>query len=146
MKTAGEKALENVNNLIESIRLENVSGYKVWQETGVGQDKISKLRSGEIKILNLSAGIFIKLSNFWEENNMFNKLNEHNSTIIEFEGTELRTIDNPYLDDDVYKAIAVDQYDNKYQITWEIIHPDFDELTDESEACDWDKPVEVEKL
>jgi predicted DNA-binding protein len=81
-----------------------------------------------------------------EENKMFNKLNETNSTIIEFDGTELRTVDNPYLDGDVYKAIAVDQYDNKYQITWEIIHPDFNELTDESEACDWDNPVSVEKL
>jgi predicted DNA-binding protein len=81
-----------------------------------------------------------------EEIKMFNKLNETNSTIIEFDGTELRTVDNPYLDGDVYKAIAVDQYDNKYQITWEIIHPDFNELTDESEACDWDNPVSVEKL
>ena len=55
-------------------------------------------------------------------------------------------MDNPYLDGDVYKAIAVDQYDNQYEITWEINHPAFDELEDESEACDWDNPVEVEKL
>ena len=77
---------------------------------------------------------------------MYSKLNDYNSTIIEFDGTELRTVDNPYLDGNVYKAIAVDQYDNQYQITWKINHPDFENLEDESEACDWDKPVEVEKL
>ena len=142
MKSHGEIMLNNINNLIKS----EISGYKIWQETGVSQSQISRLRKGEIEVGNISTDNSIKLNKFWEENNMFNKLNEYNSTIIEFDGTELRTIDNPYLDGDVYKAIAVDQYDHKYQITWEITHPDFENLEDESEACDWDNPVSVEKL
>jgi predicted DNA-binding protein len=81
-----------------------------------------------------------------EEIKMFETLNETNSTIVTVDGTELRTTQEPYLNGDTYTANAVDQYDNKYQITWEIIHPDFNELTDESEACDWDNPVSVEKL
>jgi predicted DNA-binding protein len=81
-----------------------------------------------------------------EEIKMFNKLNETNSTIIEFDGTELRTTQNPYLNGDTYTANAVDQYDNRYKIVWEINHPKFEELEDESEACDWDNPASVEKL
>ena len=64
MKTAGETALENVNNLLKS----SYTGYEIFQETGIGQDKISKLRNDKIKVLNLSSGIFIKLSDFWEKN------------------------------------------------------------------------------
>jgi hypothetical protein len=142
MKTAGEIMLENVNNLIKS----EISGYKIWQETGVSQSQISRLRKGEIEVGNISTDNSVKLNKFWEENNMFNKLNDYNSTIIVYDGVELRTIDNPYLDSDVYKAIAVDKFDNKYEIVWTINHPDFENLEDESESCDWDNPASVEKL
>ena len=76
----------------------------------------------------------------------FNELNSRNSTILEWEGVELRTIQNPYLNDDTYKATAIDHNDDEYEIVWEINHPDFDSLEDESEACDWDSPSSVEKL
>lgn len=76
----------------------------------------------------------------------FSELNVFNSTIIRFEEMELRTIHDPYLDNDVYKTVAVDQHDNQYEIVWEINHPNFDELEDESEACDWDKPISVVSL
>lgn len=76
----------------------------------------------------------------------FNELNAFNSTIIEWEGIELRTIQDPYLADDVYKSVAVDSDNNEYEITWEINHPDFENLEDESEACDWDNPLTVVSL
>jgi len=81
-----------------------------------------------------------------EENKMFETLNETNSTIVTVDGVELRTTKEPYLNGDNYIANAVDQDDNEYKITWEINHPDFENLEDESEACDWDNPVSVEKL
>ena len=81
-----------------------------------------------------------------EENKMFETLNETNSTIVTVDGVELRTTKEPYLNGDNYIANAVDQDDNEYKITWEINHPDFENLEDESEACDWDNPVSVDKL
>ena len=81
-----------------------------------------------------------------EEIKMFETLNETNSTIVTVDGTELRTTQEPYLNGDNYTANAVDQDDNEYKIIWEITHPDFENLEDESEACDWDNPVSVEKL
>lgn len=78
----------------------------------------------------------------------FETLNQRNSTIINVEGIEYRTTQEPYLADngEEYKAAAVDMYDNEYHITWEINHPDFANLEDESEACDWDNPLSVVKL
>ncbi len=68
-----------------------------------------------------------------------------NMTSVEWEGKELRTTQDPYVGDngDIYKAHAIDANCNEYQIIWEVI----DEIaTDESEACDWDRPVDVVKL
>lgn len=72
----------------------------------------------------------------------FNELNATNSTIIEFEGKELRTTQDPHISDDgeTYKAHAVDVENNEYIITWEVTNA---ETTDESESCDWDNPVGV---
>lgn len=78
----------------------------------------------------------------------FETLNYRNSTIINVEGKEYRTTQHPYLADngEEYIAQAVDVYDNAYQITWAINHPDFENLEDESEACDWDNPSSVDSL
>ncbi|MFU1797664.1 hypothetical protein ACM1RC_27620 [Paenibacillus azoreducens] len=72
----------------------------------------------------------------------FNGLNATNSTIIQWEGKELRTTQDPYISDDgsQYIAHAVDDRDDEYIITWEVINY---ETMDESEACDWDNPVGV---
>lgn len=78
----------------------------------------------------------------------FAELNNRNSTIITVEGIEYRTTQHPYLADngEQYVAQAVDMHDNEYTITWDINHPDFENLEDESEACDWDNPVSVDVL
>jgi hypothetical protein len=70
----------------------------------------------------------------------FDELNATNSTIIEVDGKELRTTQDPYINGDVYMAAAVDSANNEHRITWEITNPD---TTDESEACDWDHPIAV---
>ncbi|MGG3278985.1 hypothetical protein [Paenibacillus solani] len=72
----------------------------------------------------------------------FNELNAHNSTIIEWEGKELRTTQNPHPTDDgkMYTANAVDADNNEYVLVWSIIDPD---ITDESSICDWDNPEGV---
>lgn len=73
----------------------------------------------------------------------FSSLNEKNSTIFESGGKELRTIQDPYIIEKTYKAIALDQDDNQYDVEWEIINH---ETTDESESCNWEKPISVIKL
>lgn len=73
---------------------------------------------------------------------IFAQLNEKNSTIIEVEGKELRTTQDPHVSDDgnQYIAEALDAEGNTYLVTWEVIDH---ETTDESSACDWDHPVGV---
>ena len=78
----------------------------------------------------------------------FKDLNVTNSTIIELEGKEYRTTQEPFVNDEgtEYKAHAVDEANNEFMIVWDINHSDFENLEDESEACDWDNPVRVIKL
>ena len=45
-----------------------------------------------------------------------------------------------------YKAAAEDAEGNEYMVYWNITHPDFNNLEDESEACDWDNPIDVAKI
>lgn len=75
----------------------------------------------------------------------FDELNARNSTIVDWNGKELRTTQDPYVSDDgsEYKAHAVDAEGNEYMITWEVVDA---EATDESCACDWDNPREVAKI
>ncbi|MET3505554.1 hypothetical protein [Halalkalibacter oceani] len=75
----------------------------------------------------------------------FEELNSGNSTIVEFEGKEYRTLQDAYVSDDgsEYKAHAVDENDKEYMIYWETINFD---TSDESEACDWDNPIRVENI
>ncbi|MEK5183173.1 hypothetical protein [Paenibacillus sp. FSL P4-0288] len=72
----------------------------------------------------------------------YEQLSEKNSTIIEWEGKELRTILDPHVTDegDHYIADALDADGNKYIITWEVI--DYN-TTDEAESCNWDHPVGI---
>lgn len=77
----------------------------------------------------------------------FDELNVTNSTIFEWEGKELRTVQDPYPsafdNGEVYTAFAVDENNNEYRAYWEVINSD---TADESEVCDWDSPLEVVKL
>lgn len=72
----------------------------------------------------------------------FDKLNETNSTIVKYKGTELKTIDDPYINDDGthYNAYAADEKGNEYIITWKITDH---ETIDESEICNWYKPEKI---
>lgn len=49
---------------------------------------------------------------------------------------------NVFLRDDVYVATAVDE-EYEYRVVWEIIN---EETDDESEACDWDNPIDITRL
>ena len=77
----------------------------------------------------------------------FDELNVCNSTIFDYVGVELRTVDDPYIADDgvnvFYKALAVDTHNRLYEIQWDIIANDFEQLQDESEACNWEEPTKV---
>lgn len=82
----------------------------------------------------------------------FNELNVFNSTIIDWEGKELRTIQDPYSDYDdqldtrIYIGHALDSEGNEYKVVWEQLESFEYENADESEACDWENPKSVEKL
>lgn len=72
---------------------------------------------------------------------------------VEFEGEKYILIDDAYIDgpvdDAAYFAYAVkageapddDRYLPLYTVEWEIINPATDD--DESQACDWENPVDV---
>jgi len=45
-----------------------------------------------------------------------------------------------------YTAHALDKDGNEYEVRWKIICDDFDNLEDESNACNWAKPSSITKL
>ncbi|CAM3990978.1 hypothetical protein [Alkalicoccus chagannorensis] len=75
----------------------------------------------------------------------FDELNASNSTIVEVEGIEYRTIEKPKVSStgDTYEAHALDQEDNKYYVEWAVADP---EAVDEVDACEWDEPIQVKKV
>lgn len=87
----------------------------------------------------------------------FTELNERNSTIFTWVGQEiagkpmmLATIHDPHPSDwntdgnpTHYEAVALNVFDEEYKVIWEVIDP---EITDESEICDWDNPIEVKAV
>lgn len=75
----------------------------------------------------------------------FQELNAFNSTIVEVEGVEYRTTQDPYVSDegDTYQAHALDAEGNEYLITWEVANG---ETEDESDACDWDSPINIKAI
>lgn len=77
----------------------------------------------------------------------FNELNSSNSTIVTWEGKELRTTQDPYIcgpagERPHYEASAIDVEGNGYTITWDV-YDAYEEIDDEGSMCDWDSPVEV---
>lgn len=44
-----------------------------------------------------------------------------------------------------YKVQGKDIHGDEVTIIWEINHPNFSDLEDESDACDWDNPIHVEE-
>ena len=60
--------------------------------------------------------------------------------------SELTLTNEAYLDNDMYSAHATDKNKNEYMVHWEIIADDFENLTDESNACDWENPVYITAL
>lgn len=127
--------LENIIGVEEAAEILNLSAGTVKNKCAAGELPSKKI--GKTWILDK------KLLEEWKMKK-FNQLNARNSTIIEVECTEYRTTQNPYLYNDTYKAHALDQDDNEFEIEWEINH--FENLEDESEACDWDNPISVRKL
>lgn len=75
--------------------------------------------------------------------NKFEELNTRNSTIIEWMGKELRTVQDPYPSDcgKFFVANAVDENNFLYHIQWSTIDMEL-EL---DEICNWDQPYIVGK-
>jgi hypothetical protein len=67
---------------------------------------------------------------------------------VTMRGRKYSLTQNAYLDDDhsvtppraIYRATAVDEHGEGYEITWDIICP---ECEDESDACDWEHPAAI---
>lgn len=69
---------------------------------------------------------------------------------IQFNNEEYFYSDSPVLDfnsqyGDHYKVQGKDVHGEEVIIIWEINHPNFSDLEDESDACDWDNPIHVEE-
>ena len=68
---------------------------------------------------------------------------------VSFEGKEYTLTQQAYIDGPadgtpVYKATAVDQEGNEYEVEWEV-RENWEEIEDESDMCDWENPVSVER-
>ncbi|MGD7007635.1 helix-turn-helix domain-containing protein [Metabacillus sp. 84] len=131
--------LDNIIGVEEAAKILNISPGTVKNKCAAGDLPAKKI--GKTWIMDKNQLEEWKMSKY-------NQLNQFNSTIIKWEETELRTIGNPYLGDDneTYRAIAVDAENNEYEVIWEINHPDFENLTDESEACSWESPIRVTEI
>jgi hypothetical protein len=62
---------------------------------------------------------------------------------IEYKGKTLTLMQDAFLaggemDNEHYEAQAKDENGNEYTIFWEITAENFEDLQDESDACDWD--------
>jgi hypothetical protein len=64
---------------------------------------------------------------------------------VNYKGLDLKLMQEPYINDQmlsgvqrrcVYEALAIDDNDDEYMVTWNVINLDCE---DESEACNWDK-------
>lgn len=70
---------------------------------------------------------------------------------VTFNGKDYTLTQQPYVDgydNNVrYYASAVDANGEEYKVAWKVkSNIDINEIEDESDACDWDKPVDVKKI
>jgi hypothetical protein len=69
---------------------------------------------------------------------------------VKFEGkvitlTQDAYIDGPADERPIYKAHGVDEEGNEYIVTWDVVDG-YEEITDESEMCDWKHPIGIMAL
>lgn len=64
-----------------------------------------------------------------------------------FNGEIITPTEESYLTtNNLYQASATDSNGEKYMIEWKITHPDFENLEDEEEACNWTEPSKIYKI
>lgn len=66
---------------------------------------------------------------------------------VTFEGKTITLTQDPYIDGPadehpIYKAHGTDENSAEYIVTWDVVDR-YEEITDESEMCDWDRPSGV---
>lgn len=69
---------------------------------------------------------------------------------VTFEGKTITLTQDPYIDGvagerPMYKAHGKDEDGNEYIVTWDVVDG-YEEITDESEMCDWDRPIGIMSL
>ena len=72
---------------IEKLLASDISAYRIAKDTGIAQSKISGLRSGSIKIENLTLAIAEKLVSYYEEETKMRNEIESLEKIIELKET-----------------------------------------------------------
>jgi hypothetical protein len=127
-----------------------------WRNKNKDRQRYLSKRSTARSFINKDADSadLINLSNLindrWKKMNRYEKLNVLNSTLFDWEGKELRTLENPYIDGEqgqrpYYRAIALDAEENEHEVIWDVFDG-WEDITDESSICDWDNPISVTKL
>lgn len=66
---------------------------------------------------------------------------------VNFEGKTITLTQAPYIDGaanerPVYRAHGTDEAGNEYIVTWDVVDG-YEEITDESEMCVWERPIGV---
>lgn len=69
---------------------------------------------------------------------------------VNVEGKTIELMQDPYIDGmpderPIYKAHGKDEDGNEYVITWDVVDG-YEEIEDESEMCDWNKPSGLMKI
>jgi len=125
----------------------NISVYRIAKEAGIPENTVRRLWKGESSLDNVTLLLAEKLNKYYLE---VVKMTQ----TVTFEGKEITLTQDAYLDGtheaSYYQASGVDTDGNDVIVKWEIYEHWLNEdgslngeLEDESDACDWDKPVDV---
>jgi len=133
-------------NILKLMQM-NLSVYRIAKDAEVPENTVRRLWRGESSLDNITLSFAEKLNKYYLE---VVKMTQ----TVKFEGKEITLTQDPYLDgtheDPCYKAAGVDTEGNDVVVKWEIYEHWLNEdgslngeLEDESDACDWDNPVDV---
>lgn len=137
---------ENILKLMQM----NISVYRIAKGAEVPENTVRRLWRGESSLDNITLLLAEKLNKYYLE------VVEMTQT-VNFEGKKITLTQDAYLDGTHeaphYQAAGVDAAGNEVIVKWEIFEHWLNEdgslngeLEDETDACDWDNPVEVEGL